>query len=327
MRPVTDTHHVSRAKLAYIIDATAAPICMIAPISSWAAAVSGYVKGYNGLALFIRSIPFNFYSLMTIVMILVLTIGEFDYGPMRTHEYNAVHHNDLYTTADRPYKNADEQLSDDSNGRVADLIIPVIILIIACVMGMIYTGGFFDGASFVDAFANSSASLGLSMGSGAALVLIVIYFLIRRTMSFTELMNCVPEGFQAMVPPILILTFAWTLKSMTDSMDPVQDDRAHGRRRFRGRCHEVHSRRLPAVPAGDHLRRCLRTRIRNRNFLGNLRNPDPDRCCPVSVLRIQCSTAADAGHLHLRMLRRRRMRRPLLPDFGYDHHGVHRCAV
>ena len=218
MRPVTDTHHVSRAKLAYIIDATAAPICMIAPISSWAAAVSGYVKGYNGLALFIRSIPFNFYSLMTIVMILVLTIGEFDYGPMRTHEYNAVHHNDLYTTADRPYKNADEQLSDDSNGRVADLIIPVIILIIACVMGMIYTGGFFDGASFVDAFANSTASLGLSMGSGAALVLIVIYFLIRRTMSFTELMNCIPEGFQAMVPPILILTFAWTLSKMTGLM-------------------------------------------------------------------------------------------------------------
>lgn len=217
MRPITDTHRVSRAKLAYIIDATAAPICMIAPISSWAAAVSGYVKGYNGLALFIQSIPYNFYSLMTIVMILCLTIGEFDYGPMAVHERNAVEKNDLYTTDSRPFKDADEtEIKKD--GHVMDLVFPIVVLIISCITGMIYTGGFFDGKNFIDAFANSSASYGLSLGGGISLIISIIYFLCRRTLSFDQIMSCIPEGFKAMVAPILILTFAWTLSNITGLM-------------------------------------------------------------------------------------------------------------
>ncbi|MGI6211335.1 MAG: Na+/H+ antiporter NhaC family protein [Anaerovoracaceae bacterium] len=217
MRPVTDTHNISRAKLAYIIDATAAPVCMIAPISSWAAAVSGFVKGYNGLTLFIESIPYNFYSLMTIVMILTLTIGDFDYGPMRTHERNAIEKNDLYTTDARPYKDAvaPEQKPDS---RVMDLVFPIVMLIICCVIGMIYTGGFFDGKSFVSAFAGSDASYGLSCGAGVSLIISIIYMLIRKRMTFKEAMACIPEGFESMVAPILILTFAWTLSNITGLM-------------------------------------------------------------------------------------------------------------
>ena len=218
MRPVTDSHRVSRAKLSYIIDATAAPVCMIAPISSWAAAVSGYVKGYNGITLFIRSIPYNFYSLMTIVMILVLTIGKFDYGPMRTHELNAIEKNDLYTTEARPFKDADEEALSGEGGKVMDLLFPIIVLIISCVICMIYTGGFFDGASFIDAFANSSASYGLSLGGGITLIITIVYVLLRKRMAFSEAMACIPEGFSAMVPPILILTFAWTLSNLTGLM-------------------------------------------------------------------------------------------------------------
>ncbi|MDD5922205.1 MAG: Na+/H+ antiporter NhaC family protein [Eubacteriales bacterium] len=218
MRPVTDSHRVSRAKLAYIIDATAAPICMIAPISSWAAAVSGYVKGYNGLALFVRSIPYNFYSLMTIVMILILTIGKFDFGPMREHELNAIEKNDLFTTKERPYEGADEKIENAEGGKVMDLLFPIIVLIISCVICMIYTGGFFDGESFINAFANSTASYGLSLGAGIALIITIVYILLRKRMSFTDAMACIPEGFQAMVPPILILTFAWTLSNLTGLM-------------------------------------------------------------------------------------------------------------
>lgn len=214
MRPVTDTHQVSRAKLAYIIDATAAPICIIAPISSWAAAVAGVVEGVNGLDLFIRAIPYNFYALLTIVTMLVLTMTNFDFGPMCMHERNAQENNDLYTTAGRPY--ADEAAVEvTGKGGVIDLILPVIVLIISCVVGMIYTGGFFEGETFIDAFANCDASVGLLLGSAAALLLTFLMYIPRRVLSFQEFMSCLPEGFKAMVPAILILTFAWTLSGIT----------------------------------------------------------------------------------------------------------------
>ena len=216
MRPITDTHNVSRAKLAYIIDSTAAPICMIAPISSWAAAVSGFVEGYNGIELFIRAIPYNFYSLATIVMIIAITAMKFDYGPMRMHERNAILHDDLYTTPDRPYADLEiEEEESDKKSSVFDLLLPIIVLIICCVLGMIYTGGFFAGVGFVDAFAGSDATYGLPLGSGIAMIITIIYYIARKRISFSEAMSCIPEGVRAMVPAILILTFAWTLCGIT----------------------------------------------------------------------------------------------------------------
>ncbi len=214
MRPVTDTHQVSRAKLAYIIDATAAPICIIAPISSWAAAVSGVVEGYNGLELFIRAIPYNFYALLTIIAMITLTLLNFDFGPMYRHEHNAQVNNDLYTTSSRPFENA-SATEITGKGGVIDLVLPVILLIICCIVAMIYTGGFFDGASFVDAFANCQASVALALGSVAALLLTFLLYIPRRVLTFHEFMECLPEGFRAMVPAILILTFAWTLSGIT----------------------------------------------------------------------------------------------------------------
>ena len=214
MRPVTDSHNVSRAKLAYIIDATAAPICIIAPISSWAAAVAGVVEGVNGLDLFIRAIPYNFYALLTIVAMLTLTITNFDYGPMRMHEKNAQEKGDLYTTDSRPY--ADEAANVvTGKGKVIDLVLPVIVLIACCVIGMIYTGGFFAGETFIDAFAGCDASVGLLLGSSAALLITFFIYIPRRILTFNEFMSCLPDGFKAMVPAILILTFAWTLSGIT----------------------------------------------------------------------------------------------------------------
>ncbi len=215
MRPVTDTHKVSRAKLAYLIDATAAPVCIIAPISSWAAAVAGVVEGVNGLDLFIRAIPYNFYALLTILTMVVLTITNTDFGPMLEHERNAQLKNDLYTTDARPYAGADEAQAPVGNGKVIDLILPVVVLIIACVIGMIYTGGFFDGVGFVDAFANCSSSLGLLLGSTAALLITFLLYIPRRVLTFSQFMECLPEGFKSMVPAIMILTFAWTLSGIT----------------------------------------------------------------------------------------------------------------
>ncbi len=217
MRPVTDKQNISRAKLAYLIDATAAPVCIIAPISSWAAAVTGFVEGTNGMDLFLRAIPFNYYALLTIAMMIMIVVMKADYGPMALHEKNAIENGDLYTTPDRPYANAgSEEIS--SRGRVVDMLIPVISLVACCVVGMIYTGGFFDGESFVNSFANSDASIGLVYGSAIALVITIIYYLLRRVLSFDSIMECFPEGFKQMVPAILILTFAWSLKSMTDSL-------------------------------------------------------------------------------------------------------------
>ncbi len=219
MRPVTDKFKISRAKLAYLIDATAAPVCIIAPISSWAAAVAGFAEGsgMNGLELFIRAIPYNFYALLTIVMMLTLAIMKFEFGPMKKHEKNA-ENGDLFSSADAEVFKALENDNPDSKGKVIDLVLPVIVLIITCVIGMIYTGGFFSGETFVDAFANSDASVGLVIGSSIALVFTIIYMFARRVLTFKECMDCVPEGFKAMVPAIMILTFAWTLKAMTDSL-------------------------------------------------------------------------------------------------------------
>ncbi len=216
MRPVTDKHNVSRAKLAYLIDATAAPVCIIAPISSWAAAVTGFVEGEDGFSIFIRAIPFNYYALLTIVMMVTIVLLKMDYGSMKLHETNALA-GDLYTTPDRPYANAEEEI-DDSKGGVIDLIFPVVVLIICCVIGMIYTGGFFSGTGFVEAFSGSDASVGLMLGSFFAFVITIVFYAVRKVLKFGESMACIPEGFKAMVPAILILTFAWTLKAMTDSL-------------------------------------------------------------------------------------------------------------
>lgn len=217
MRPVTDSHKISRAKLAYLIDATAAPICIIAPISSWAAAVSGTVEGVNGISLFIKTIPYNMYALLTILMVILMSVLNVDYGTMRIHEENAAK-GDLFTTGDNTYSSAAET-PVTTKGKVIDLVLPVIVLIVLCVTGMIYTGGFFSGASFIDAFADCDAAYGLSIGSIAALILIVIYYMCRRVLSFNDCMNAVPEGFKQMVPAILILTFAWALKSMTGLLE------------------------------------------------------------------------------------------------------------
>ncbi|MBQ3925104.1 MAG: Na+/H+ antiporter NhaC family protein, partial [Firmicutes bacterium] len=219
MRPLTDEYNVSRAKLAYLIDATAAPICIIAPISSWAAAVSGFVEGENGLTVFIRAIPYNFYALLTIVMMFALVSMKFDYGKMKRYEENALINVDLFTVHDVNAENAAE-LNQNVNekGKVIDLVLPIVVLIISCLVGMIYTGGFFSGEGFVDSFANSDASVGLVLGSGVALILIVIFYVARRTLSFTKCMECLPEGFKDMVSPIMILTLAWSLKAMTDSL-------------------------------------------------------------------------------------------------------------
>lgn len=220
MRPVTDKHNVSRAKLSYLIDATAAPVCIIAPISSWAAAVTGFVEGEDGFSVFIRAIPYNYYAILTLVMMITLVVMKMDYGPMKRHEENALK-GDLYTTSDRPYANA-EQVGDTGKGRVIDLVFPVAVLIIACVIGMIYTGGFFSGTAFIEAFSNSDASVGLMLGSFFALVITIVFYAVRRILSFSESMACIPEGFKAMVPAILILTFAWTLKAMTDSLGAAE---------------------------------------------------------------------------------------------------------
>ncbi|MGN1080934.1 MAG: Na+/H+ antiporter NhaC family protein, partial [Acutalibacteraceae bacterium] len=218
MRPVTDKHNISRAKLAYLIDATAAPICIIAPISSWAAAVAGFAKGSgaaSGMSLFISAIPYNFYAILTIVMMIFLALTNTDYGPMKKHEINAVA-GDLFTTGEEQMPDGEVQGSE--KGRVCDLVVPVVVLIVACVIGMIYSGGFFSGEGFITAFSNSDASVGLVIGSFAAVIFTVIFYLCRRVLSFKSCMEALPEGFKAMVPAIMILCCAWTLKTMTDSL-------------------------------------------------------------------------------------------------------------
>ena len=216
MRPITDKHQVSRAKLAYIIDATAAPVCIIAPISSWAAAVASFAEEGQGLNLFIRAIPYNFYALFTIVMMLGLVFIKVDFGPMAKFEKNAIEKGDLFSGSN-PYAMLDEDI-DETKGKVIDLVLPILVLVACCVIGMIYSGGFFSGANFVEAFSNSDASVGLMLGSAFGLLFTLVYYAARRAMSFKDMMASIPEGFKAMVPAILILTFAWSLKGMTDSL-------------------------------------------------------------------------------------------------------------
>lgn len=215
MRPVTDKHKISRVKLAYLIDATAAPVCIIAPISSWAAAVASYVEDGNGLTLFIKAIPFNFYAILTIVMMIGMAVMKLEFGSMAVFEKKA-EAGDLFN-GKNPYAGTGED-KDEKKGIVLDLVLPIVVLILCCVIGMIYSGGFFEGANFVEAFSNSDASVGLMLGSVFALAFAVAYYCLRRTMTFREAMNCIPDGFRAMVPAILILTFAWSLKAMTDSL-------------------------------------------------------------------------------------------------------------
>ena len=215
MRPVTDKEKISRAKLAYLIDATAAPICIIAPISSWAAAVSGFApEGTNGLMLFVKAIPYNYYALLSILMMVCLAVLKIDYGPMKRHELNALK-GDLFTI-EPTEKKVDHEVT--GNGKVVDLVLPVLMLILFCVIGMIYTGGFFEGETFINSFANSDASVGLAYGAFGGIVFMVIYYLVRGVLKFKDCMSCVETGFKAMVAPITILTLAWTLKSMTDSL-------------------------------------------------------------------------------------------------------------
>ena len=223
MRPVTESHKISRAKLAYVIDSTAAPVCMIAPVSSWAAAVSGYVQSdnVNGIQLFVAQIPWNYYCLLTLLMIVVISILNIDYGPMLTHEYNAQVKDDLFTTPERPFAGADDyETGSKGKSSVLDLILPVIVLIATCIIGLIYTGGFFDAESeyvgdFMGAFSNASSGAGLAIGSMLALVFTFIYFWLRGSIGFEKSFESVPQGFIQMISPILILSFAWTLCGLT----------------------------------------------------------------------------------------------------------------
>ncbi len=228
MRPVTDSHKVSRAKLAYLIDATAAPVCIIAPVSSWAAAVAGFVaeEEVSGFQLFLSAIPYNFYALLTIVMMITIALMKFDYGKMRIHEENAMN-GDLFTSDAESFADSVDDTNVNPKGKVIDLVLPVILLIIACVIGLIYSGGFFDATSssyhnIIEAFSGADASVGLLYGSFCVLVLTVAYFLIRRVITFKDCMDSIPEGFKAMVPAIMILACAWTLKAMTDSLGAKQ---------------------------------------------------------------------------------------------------------
>ena len=216
MRPVTDRQKVSRAKLAYLIDSTAAPICIIAPVSSWAAAVTSSVpegSGINGFTMFLRTIPYNYYAVLTVVMSLFLIFTGAEFGPMKLNEDNAKN-GDLFTTTDRPYGD-DVDDGSDTNGHVIDLLAPVLVLIAACIFGMVYTGGFFEGVDFITAFADCNASAGLVLGSSIALLFTFVFYRVRSVMTFQDFAACIPEGFKAMVSPMLILSLAWTLSGMT----------------------------------------------------------------------------------------------------------------
>ncbi|MBR6084068.1 MAG: Na+/H+ antiporter NhaC family protein [Spirochaetales bacterium] len=231
MRPVAEKHNISKEKLSYLIDATAAPVCIIAPVSSWAAAVSGFVseEEISGFSLFVKAIPFNFYAILTIVMMLCLAFMKFDYGPMKTFEpftvESAKKKIDTMVKREGAFAEGIEAMEEKTikiksrnTGKVIDLLIPIVILIITCVMGMLFSGGFFEGAGVIEAFSNSDASVGLVLGSACTLFFVVIYYLCRRILKFQDIMSCIPEGFKAMVPAILILVFAWTLKGMTDAL-------------------------------------------------------------------------------------------------------------
>lgn len=311
MRPVTDKHQVSRAKLAYLIDATAAPVCIIAPISSWAAAVTGFVKGEDGFSIFIKAIPYNYYALFTIIAMVTLVVLQVDFGPMAKHEANA-QKGDLFTTGDRPYAEAKQDVIK-GKGKVIDLVFPILVLIISCIIGMIYTGGFFDGTGFVDAFAGSDASIGLMLGSFFALIITICFYSIRRVLSFTDCCNSIPEGFKAMVPAILILTFAWTLKTMTESL---------GAKEFvAGLVGGVSGPLLGLFPAIIFLVGAFLAFATGTSW-GHLRYTHTD-----SSKYLFGHKPYDDDHLNLSVYGRCSMRRPLLTDIRYHHHGIGRSSV
>ena len=279
MRPVTDRQKVSRAKLAYLIDSTAAPVCIIAPVSSWAAAVTSSVpdgSGINGFTMFLRTIPYNYYALLTIVMSLFLIFTGTDYGSMKQHEDNA-RAGDLFTTADRPYGD-DVDAEDDAHGHVIDLVAPVLVLIAACIFGLIYTGGFFEGVDFITAFSDCNASAGLVLGSSIALMFTFVFYRVRSVMTFQDFAACIPEGFKAMVSPMLILT---------PGLDAFRHDQPAGCKILR--CQPAGRLRCrPAVPAaGDHLPGGGVPGLCHRHLLGHLLHPDP-HCLPRFPPRARC---------------------------------------
>ena len=291
MKPVTDEFRVSRAKLAYIIDATAAPVCIIAPVSSWAAAVSSFAGEGEGISLFIRCIPYNFYALFTLVMMFALIFMKFDYATMSKFEMNAVENGDLFTVEDANSKAADAAELGSDKGVVMDLVFPVLVLVVSCVLGMIYTGGFFEGTGFVEAFSASDASVGLSMGGLIALVIIIVYYLCRRTISFKDCMGCIPEGMQAMVSPILVLTLAWSLKAMTDSLGLADY--------VSGLVEGMQGAAVGIIPAALFLIACvlafeLATPIIAACMAGAVYG---DHCSPISDTTIMASAGANCNHV------------------------------
>ncbi len=261
MRPVTDSHKISRAKLAYIIDATAAPVCMIAPISSWACAVASSVEGtslesMSGFALFVRAIPFNFYSLLTIVMIIFMALSKLDYGPMKKHEKNAAN-GDLFTV-ENPFANADEYEASPK-GKVIDLILPIALLVVVSIIALLRTGGIFEGASVIEAFENCDATVALPWASLIVLIFLVIYYLCRRVMTFKEMTACIPQGFVAMVPRDPDPTFAWTLSTMTGYL---------GAANYVAGVIDGSAAAFQNLLPGDHLPRCSRPVLCDRHILG-----------------------------------------------------------
>ena len=321
MRPVTDGHQISRAKLAYMIDSTAAPVCIMMPISSWAAAVSGVaesMEGVSGLQLFISAIPWNYYAILTIFTLIILAVFDEDFGPMKVHEDNAKR-GDIYTTPERPYADADDESKNSANGKVVDLVIPVIVLIISCVSGLLFTGGFFtpDSGTYMnvmDAFANCSAASGLMYGSFIVVIFCFIYFLvIRRSMSFVQVTDCIAEGFKVMVPAILILTFAWTISGVTNDL--------LGAKFFVEEFMKAYAADLAnLLPAVIFLVSVLLAFATGTSW--GTWHPDPHRGG-----HLRRGRRHHPHHRPGRLPGRRRLRRPLLPHLRYHHPGLHRRSV
>ena len=290
MRPITDGHNVSRAKLAYILDSTAAPVCIIAPISCWAAAVSYAVPesmNINGFNMFIRTIPYNMYALTTLLMMVLLAVFELDYGPMKLHEYNAVKKGDLFTTGDRPYSESQYE-AKAARSKVSNLVIPVVLLIVTSIIGMIYTGGFFQGASLIEAFSNADSARALVLGSLITLIVTFFLYTWRGIMDLDGFMGCLPAGFRSMCAPMIILILSWNLSGMTGLLG-----------------------------AGNYVHDVINASA--SSFL----DPDPDRLHGIPAGR----SRRDAGHQYFGMPRRRSMRRPLFADLGYNDHVLGRCRV
>ena len=311
MRPVTDRQKVSRAKLAYLIDATAAPVCIIAPVSSWAAAVTSSVpegSGINGFTMFLRTIPYNYYALLTLIMILFLIFTGTDYGPMKLNEDNALK-GDLFTTEDRPYGD-DVDDGTAACGHVIDLILPVLVLIAACIFGLIYTGGFFEGVDFITAFSDCNASAGLVMGSSIALLFTFVFYRVRGVMTFQDFAACIPEGFKAMVSPMLILTLAWTLSGMTNLL---------------GAKYYVANLLNGSAAALQYLLPTIIFLV--AVFLAFATGTSWGTFSILIPIVCHAFPQGDAGHLHCGLPVRRSVRRPLLPHLGHLHHGVRRCPL